>query len=357
VKLLSDAEALAEALGDRQRLARLLAQKGVGLWAQGRYGEALECGRRAFDLATALGDRSSEIDAGYVLGMVNFTLGNFTKAIEILSGALRRLGEQRFPARFQVFYAVSLRVGLALALGPLGQLAEGFENAAEAERLAEATGDSHLLSMVDTALGVLHLERGELGAAIQILERGIEICERAALATTLTELSVELGRSYAYSGRADEGARLIEQALERAGTEIGLYAGEWQMHLGEACLRAGRRDEARRIAERALELCRARGQRAAEAQCLQLRGEIASSDEPPDLEVADARYREALALGGELGMRPFLARCHVRLGVLERRAGRRASARRSFDTAASLFSEIGAFSWLESVEAEARVVD
>jgi class 3 adenylate cyclase/tetratricopeptide (TPR) repeat protein len=341
IEFLSEAAPLAEALGDQHRLARLLAQTGVCLWAQGSYGRALESGQRALELAVALGDRGSQINARYVLGMVHYTLGDFREAVGMMAGGLRMLEEEPFSVRFRTFYSVSLRVGLALSFGQLGRLAEASESANEALRIAQAAGDSHDLSTAHSALGFVHFQRGEFESAIRILEQGREICERAALAVTLAALAADLGRGYVYSGRADDGAHLIEQTLRRAGAEIQVYAGDWYTYLAEAHLRAGRRDVARGIADRALDLCRARGQRGAEAQCLHLLGDIASSRERPDAEEAEARYREAMARASELGMRPLLARCLISLAKLQQRAGRHATARQHWDAATALGREMG----------------
>jgi tetratricopeptide (TPR) repeat protein len=356
IKSLNEAEPLAEALGDRPMLARLLSQRGTCLWLRSRYDLALESGQRALDIAIAIGDRTSQVNVGYVLGMVHYTLGNFSRAIDTFDEALRLLDEEPFSARFRTSFSVNLRVGLALTYGQLGRITEGLENANETLRTAEATGDSHELSVAHSALGFVHFQKGDFETAVQLLERGLEICERTALAVTLKVLSVDLARSYAHSGRPEEGARLIEQTLERVNAEIQVYAGDWQTYLGEAYLRAGRLDEAGKTAVKALHLCRTLGQRGAEAQSLYLLGEIACSNEPPDLEAARRRFGEAMARAQELGMQSLVARCHLSLGELGRRGGQHARARQHLDIAASLYREMGISFWLEKVEVEAKAI-
>ena len=68
---------------------------------------------------------------------------------------------------------------------------------------------------------------------------------------------------------------------------------------------------------------------AIEAWALRLLGEIAAQAGPPDLESAQARYGQALALADELGMRPLVAHCHLGLGKLYRRTGDRREGARS----------------------------
>ena len=77
--------------------------------------------------------------------------------------------------------------------------------------------------------------------------------------------------------------------------------------LGEEHLLAGHLDEALSVARQALALARDRKERGHEAWALRLRGEIHAHRDPPETEVAEGYYREALALADELGMRPLLA--------------------------------------------------
>ena len=65
------------------------------------------------------------------------------------------------------------------------------------------------------------------------------------------------------------------------------------------------------------------GQRGYEAWAL-ASGEVAARRDPP--EHADGHYRDALALADELGMRPLVAHCHLGLGKLYRRTGKREQA-------------------------------
>jgi len=88
---------------------------------------------------------------------------------------------------------------------------------------------------------------------------------------------------------------------------------------------------------------------------VQLLAEIASHRGPPDDEVAERHYRQALALAGELEMRPLVAHCHLGLGKLYRRTGKRIESDEHFNTAATMYREMGMTYWLEKAEAEMRL--
>jgi hypothetical protein len=73
-------------------------------------------------------------------------------------------------------------------------------------------------------------------------------------------------------------------------------------------------------------------------------------------ECAAPLARAALALAGELGMRPLLAHCHVGLGKLYRRTDKRDDAREHLTTATTMYREMGMTYWVEQAEAEIRAL-
>lgn len=62
----------------------------------------------------------------------------------------------------------------------------------------------------------------------------------------------------------------------------------------------------------------------------------------------------ALALAGELGMRPIAAHCHLGLGKLSRRPDAREEAREHLTTATTMYREMDMRFRLEQVERELK---
>jgi hypothetical protein len=83
-------------------------------------------------------------------------------------------------------------------------------------------------------------------------------------------------------------------------------------------------------------------------------GAIASYREPTDAEDGEKHYTEAMALATELGMRPLVAHCHLGLGKLYRRMGKRQYAQEHLATATTMYREMGMRFWLEQAEAELK---
>ena len=129
------------------------------------------------------------------------------------------------------------------------------------------------------------------------------------------------------------------------------------VHHGEACLLADRLEDALQSAQAGLGLAREREERGWEAYALRLLGEIASYSDPPDAATAEANYRQALALAEELGMRPLQAHCHLGLGKLYRRTGKRQETQEHLATALTMYHEMDMRLWPEQAEAELKALD
>ena len=76
--------------------------------------------------------------------------------------------------------------------------------------------------------------------------------------------------------------------------------------------------------------------------------------EPSEIEPAETHYRQAMALAEELSMRPLVANCHLGLGKLYRRTGKREQATEHLTTATTMYREMDMRFWLEQAEAEMR---
>jgi tetratricopeptide (TPR) repeat protein len=127
--------------------------------------------------------------------------------------------------------------------------------------------------------------------------------------------------------------------------------------LSEACLLVGRVDEANTIAGRLLELSRTHPGRGYQVHAYRLLSDVAIRREPPGIDQATAHYRQALALAGELGMRPLQAHCHHGLGALYAATGQREQARAELSVAVEMYRGMEMTFWLPETEAALAQVD
>jgi tetratricopeptide (TPR) repeat protein len=217
-------------------------------------------------------------------------------------------------------------------------------------RLAERNTTAFGLATALAGLGSLYLRKAEPEAAIPLLERGLEVCRTYSVNNWLPTIGASLGAAYAATGRVDEGLSLLEEAVGCA-RRMGIVAtlSLWRTYLGDAYLRAGRVAEALAEARRALAECRVSGERGYEAWALQVLGQIMANQLPA--QEALPHYLEALRLADELRMRPLVAHCHLGLGKLYRRTGKRAEAQEHLTTATTLYREMDMRYWLQQAEA------
>jgi tetratricopeptide (TPR) repeat protein len=262
-------------------------------------------------------------------------------------------GEQRYE-RFGQFIlpAVRCRTYLSLCLAEVGAFAEGIAVGEEGLDIAEAV--QHPVSLVEAyrSVGLPYLRQGDLHQALPLLERAVGLCKEADLPFFFSLLAPALGMAYILGGRVDEAVRLLERVLEQTASS-GRRGGQVLLlfTLGEAHLHAGRLEEASPLAARALEQARTRQERGNEAYALRLLGDIAAHHDPPEVEAAEASYRQALALAEELGMRPLVAHCHLGLGTLYAKTGRREQAHAKLAAAIELYRAMQLTFWLSKAEA------
>ncbi len=67
---------------------------------------------------------------------------------------------------------------------------------------------------------------------------------------------------------------------------------------------------------------------------------------------AEAHYGAAMALTSELGMHPLAAHCHLGIGKLYRRPGKREQGREHLTAATAMYREMNMSFWLQKAEAE-----
>ncbi len=156
-----------------------------------------------------------------------------------------------------------------------------------------------------------------------------------------------MGEASAALTRLREGEQLLERQVARG---FVITRGSDYHALGCACLLLGRIDDAQRLGDRALEHSRSHPGYVAHA--LHLLGDIATHPDRFDAESGEAHYRKALALAEPRGMRPLVAHCHLGLGKLYRRTGKREQAQEHLHTATTMYREMGMTYWLELADAE-----
>jgi tetratricopeptide (TPR) repeat protein len=320
----------------------------------GRPERAVEAGERARALADLLGDFALQLQTNARLSFAYTAMGGYRQAVECAAVNIAVLEGERLLERygFTGLPAAVCRALSSLCLAELGEFAAGVALGEEAIRIAEAENHTFSIVLAYWAVGHLRLRQGDLSEAVTLLERSVEIGQGRDVAAHLVLVGGVLGSAYALAGRVPEAVAVLEQAVEQAAA-LRLMFGQAQRAtwLAEGYLLAGRRADARAWADRAVALSLDHCERGSEAWALRVLGEIAAHADPPDCELAESYYRQALALADELGMRPLVAHCHLGLGTLYQRVGRHEQAQAEVATAAEMYRAMEMTFWLAKAEA------
>ena len=358
---LREAEVLAARLNDERRRGRVYAFMTIVHSLLGDLDEALVTGGRALEIAGRFEDLRLRILATIYLELAHHSRGEYERVVELATGNLVALPADWVYECFGNVLPPSVwdRHFLVMGLAALGRFAEAAEHEAEALRLAEPTQHAYTIGMALFAAGTLHLLKGDWEKARSLIEHEIAVTRTGNVVLLLAwavASSAWILAQFAETSEALNRLREGEQLLEnQAANGIAAHHGWGYQSLGRACLLLGRLDEARRLGHRAVESSLRQPGFAAHA--LHLLGDIETHPDCFDAAKGEAHYRQALTLAEPRGMRPVVAHCHLGLGKLYRRAGKRHQAREHLAIATTMYREIEMCFWLEQAEAEKRLGD
>jgi class 3 adenylate cyclase/tetratricopeptide (TPR) repeat protein len=353
------AEALAETLGDHLWLGRVYAEMGTDCRMIGDVDHAIDYGQRALTLAATLGHVGLQARTHQSMGRLYYDAGDYPRAVESFGWNIATLQGELLYERFGTSgsVAASSRAGLSLCHAECGAFTEGLAIAEEGLRIAETVHSPFSLIEACHGIGGVYRRQGDVLRAIPMLERALGLCQDWHIALLSPWMAAALGLAYAMGGRIAPGLALAEQAAEQTAAR----GTAWSLvrvvtSLSETYLLAGRMEEARQRAEQASDLARQYQQRGYQAWALWLLGESTARQASPEGEPAVSRYRQALALAEELGMRPLVAHCHQGLGMLYARQGQQEQARTALSMAIALYRSMDMRFWLPQAEEALREV-
>jgi class 3 adenylate cyclase/tetratricopeptide (TPR) repeat protein len=345
---LRSAEVLATGLGDRRRLARVSIYMVIQSVLAQEYEEAVRFGQQALSIGQVLADLAIEVPANAYLGVAHEARGDHLAAVDTLQRNVALIPEELRYERFgqATSMASFSRSILSLALSDLGRFAEASQQAEESARIAEEAGLRYSMAFAWHALGVAHVGRGDFPRGRIVLERCVDLCRTYGLPVIMPAAMASLAVTLGHEGRPAEAIALSDE-VARMGVSRRFHTERILVSLGTTSVLADRADAEARARE-ALEASQRHGARASEAHGHHLLGVIAMHGDPVDAAIVDTRYRAALALAEQLGMRPLIAHCHLGLGTLYRRSAKPEPAREHLATAARMYRDMGMTYWLDA---------
>jgi len=217
-------QALRLATGDAVVDAQIRVVLGMVQWTLGNFDEALRHIERGLPVLRELEDRTTQAFAVSAKGGILHSLGQYDLAVACHQDAL------------ELFRAAGLDVGVGRALSGLGSAyqAVGLMSAAmechqDSLAIAEKTGHSMGLSRALTDLGQVYESQDKLQEAIECHERALAIREHEKYLQSQTTNLFHLGSIHQKLGATDRALDYLKRGLKIA-EEIGARPKESDFH-------------------------------------------------------------------------------------------------------------------------------
>jgi tetratricopeptide (TPR) repeat protein len=362
--LAARAEALAIALNDPVRLAQVRVRQAQAHWwfwgGPDALDSAIQRAHEAFGLADPR-DLRTRSYARFVIAAACRDLGRFEEAVREFEASAALLADPapqaETPGLVLPVY-VTIRALQAETHAVLGEFPKAIAVASDGLRMANRIAHAPSLALASALLGYVLIQRGEVEAALPVLEQGLAIGEENGFMHAIVANALYLAYGLARLGQQELGLTRLARAI-RAAEPTGYDITPWTKYgivTASTYLAADRLTDATAETAQGLALVTERNARGHRAPLLRLHAELLAREDLRHGADAVRHFEEALSLAAELGMRPELAHCHFGLGKLYRRSGKRQQAQEHLTTATTMYREMGMRFWLEQAEVELRVL-
>jgi class 3 adenylate cyclase/predicted ATPase len=335
------ARELCQQMGDAPQLAAVLLGLAQFYRARGEHQTARELGEQLLTVAQRQHDPEGLAYAHSLLGNVLFYLGEFVPARAHLEQALA------FPAAPQDTSFTSLFSG-GVSLNALGTpvwvlWVLGYPDQAltrSHEMLTYAQKLQHPFSLAGALFNImtLHKLRGEAAAAQEWAEAALAIMSEQGIVRYLAATTFTRGWALAAQGQHEEGMAEMRQGLAgRRAMGGGVALAEFPARLAEAYGRIGQAEEGLRLLTEALTLVDR--DRWYEAELHRIKGELLLRLAVPDAPQAEACFQQALAVARRQQAKSWELRAAMSLSRLWQQQGKRAEARELLAPIYSWFAE------------------
>jgi DNA-binding SARP family transcriptional activator/tetratricopeptide (TPR) repeat protein len=281
-------------------------------------------------------DQAAEAAALNNLGHVHLRWGNYNEALDQHNRALaltRAIGDHAGEAK--------TRNNLGVLYWRLGRYAEALDQYEHSLALARSAGDRAAEADALDIMGLVHQQQGHCERAYSYHRQALVIHREVGNRTGEANSLDDLGLAYCRAGDYEQAISHHRQALA-VYRQIGNRTGEADAldGLGIAHLRFGHQTTAWGFHQQAVAIYRELGNRTGEASAHNGLG--ATCHATGRFHEAISHHNSALRLAIDVGVRHEQARAISGLGDAHLALGDNATARRQWQEALSLYSELGA---------------
>ena len=307
---------------------------------RGQFQQAIhQLSEQCLPLAQQMGDSSRLLQAQWMMGQILFHLGEIRSAREHVERALALYDPRQHRSRAVQDFGVTSQSYLSWGLWFLGYpdqaLATSHKALALAQELSHSFGEAIALIF---AAG-LHQFRGDGHTAQELAEKAIALCQEQGFPVWLAFGLITRGWALAGQGQEEEGIAQIRQGLT-AWQARGMEASRplALALLAEAYAKVGQAEEGLRLLSEALAVVHSTEERIYEAELFRLKGELTlqqSSARSPESE-AESCFLKAINIAQKQQAKSWELRASMGLARLWQQQGKK-------DEAHQLLSDI--YNW------------
>jgi len=347
--ILQEAERLASAIGDEDRLGRIFHRSAQLLWLRNQCRLADEYARRLLRNAEERDNTALLYAALRMLGRVGIALSAYDDAIAYLLRYVKLDDSINPPPDLPVIYGY-----LAVAYARVGAWQRAFDAGKRGVELAETAGSSSAVAMANMNLAFIHAERHHWARCLDVVQRINPFCEETGFTSYCFMARCLAGRAMAHLGNAEEGVKVLQRALARAKEKnYRVFTHISCLFLAEALLQNGQVPQALRQLEQTLPRIEEADDRWARAIWHRLRAQAQALLPVPNWSAIEANLIEAATRLRQIRARPDLARTYLILRRLYDRAGQSAWAIDCHFRATTIFDELGMLDELQTAQGDA----
>jgi predicted ATPase len=321
---------LCRQLGETPRLFPVLGGLRGFYLARAELQTARELGERLLRLAQRVQHPALLLQAHYALGETLFYLGELVAARAHLEQGSRSYEPQKhrsYSLRAVQHPGVACRANVASVLWLLGYPDQALQRGREALILAQELAHPISVAFASYFAAVIHQYRREWQLAQAQAEAAITRSREQGFPFWVAMGAIVRGWTLVAQGQEQEGIAQMRQSLvDLQATGAALSRPHWLALLAEAYRRGGQAEEGLRLLAEALTVAHSTGGRYYEAELYRLQGELLLMCSAAELTEAETCFHQALDVARRQQAKAFELRAAMSLARLWQRQGKRAEA-------------------------------
>jgi tetratricopeptide (TPR) repeat protein len=336
LKNLEQAHALAEALNDESRLARVLYWLGRIHYVLWNPQISMQYARQSLEIADRIEDETLAAPPVNLMGRVYYQLSEFLEASEFLERSVEQM--RRIGNKVEESTASSIA---GYVLGLMGEFHRAFVHANHGIQLAQEIQNPFAEANGYHLRGTIYDKCGNWSQAISNYEEAMRIAEKAEDLFRLYLVKSWKGRAHTMAGDPHRGRVVLEESLalaERIGTK---FWRAWQKTALAACLSTlGELDTASSLCQEAIQLGEETGDKYVMAFAQRTFAEIIFGLEPLNSQKAKHSILEAIQIQQEIDAKPELARSYMIYARILVDSGEKEKANEYIEKAVGMFQQM-----------------